>query len=77
MNQISTILRDQFGILPKRRAIGYTTQVQWIGRVQLHRACEAILGTIGDDLSVRPSVSKVLFTVSYRASFRMVHFIGS
>jgi hypothetical protein len=24
MDQISTILRDQFGILPKRRAIGYT-----------------------------------------------------
>jgi hypothetical protein len=24
VDQISTILRDQFGILPKRRAIGYT-----------------------------------------------------
>jgi hypothetical protein len=28
VDQISTILRDQFGILPKRRAIGYTSRIQ-------------------------------------------------
>jgi hypothetical protein len=35
-----------------------------------------MLGTIGDDLSVGSSASKVLLAVSYRASLWMVHFIG-
>jgi hypothetical protein len=98
VDQNSTILRDQLGILQKRQAIGYTkpypSEYDLIPLPPKYRLPEftkfsgsegsssiehvsRYLAQLGDDLSVRPSASKVLFAVSYRTSLRMVHFIGS
>jgi hypothetical protein len=91
-------LKDQFGILPRRRATGYTkphpseydliplppkyrlpefTKFSGVRRIQLHRAREPISGAARDDLGVGSIASEVFLAVSYRASFWMVHIIGS
>ncbi|KAK1604960.1 hypothetical protein QYE76_028633 [Lolium multiflorum] len=65
VDQISAILRDQFGMVPKRRAIGYSkpypNEYDLIPLPPKYRLpefskfSEPIFGTVGHDLSIRPA----------------------
>jgi hypothetical protein len=49
--------------------------IMWIKLV--HRACEPISGAVGNDFGVRSIAGEAFLAISYRASFWMVHIIGS